>query len=132
VGMALWLFVVPLRGSVVLLFLASALFMLAALGMGLLISVVARSQFVAGQVALVATFLPAFLLSGFIFDIDSMPHIVQGITYFITARYFVSILQTLFLAGNIWTIVLPNALALVVMAALFLTVARRRSHKRLE
>lgn len=132
VGMALWLFNVPLHGSILLLFFCASLFMLASLGMGLLISVVARSQFVAGQVALVATFLPAFLLSGFIFDIDSMPHIVQAITYVVAARYFVSILQTLFLAGNIWAIVIPNALALIVMAVLFLAVARKRSRKRLD
>jgi drug efflux transport system permease protein len=132
VAMALWLFHVPLHGSILLLFLCAALFMLAALGMGLLVSVVARSQFVASLVALVTTFLPAFLLSGFIFDVGSMPHVVQAITFLIAARYFVSILQTLFLAGNVWVIVIPNALALVVMAGVFLTVARRRSHKHLE
>ncbi|MDE2235123.1 MAG: ABC transporter permease [Gammaproteobacteria bacterium] len=130
--MALWLFGVPLHGSLLLLFLCAALFMLAALGMGLLVSVVARSQFVASLVALVTTFLPAFLLSGFIFDVGSMPHVVQAITYLIAARYFVSILQTLFLAGNVWVIIIPNALALCAMAAVFLLVARRRSHKRLQ
>ncbi len=132
VAMALWLFAVPLRGSLWLLLLGSALFLLAALGMGLLISVVARSQFVAGQVALIATFLPAFLLSGFIFDIGSMPTVVQFITHIIPARYFVAILQTLFLTGNVWAIVLPNGLALLAMAVLLLGLARRRSRKRLE
>ena len=73
VAMAVWLFDVPLRGSLLVLLLASSLFLLAALGMGLLISIVARNQFVAGQVAIIVTFLPAFLLSGFIFDIGSMP-----------------------------------------------------------
>ena len=73
VAMALWLFEVPLRGSPWLLFATSALFLLTALGMGLFISTVARSQFVAGQIAIITTFLPAFLLSGFIFDIGSMP-----------------------------------------------------------
>ena len=73
VGMALFLFEVPLRGSLWVLFATSALFLVTALGMGLLISTVARSQFVAGQLALITTFLPAFLLSGFIFDIGSMP-----------------------------------------------------------
>ena len=73
VAMALWLFEVPLRGSPWLLFAASALFLLTALGMGLFISTVAKNQFVAGQIAIIATFLPAFLLSGFIFDIGSMP-----------------------------------------------------------
>ena len=71
-----------------------------------------QGQFVAGQIAIISTFLPAFLLSGFIFDIGSMPAIVQVITHVIAARYFVAILQTVFLAGNMWCVILPNALAL--------------------
>ena len=81
--------------------------------MGLLISTVAKNQFVAGQVAIIVTFLPAFLLSGFIFDIGSMP--ARGPVASPTsspARYFVAILQTLFLAGDVWCVILPNALAL--------------------
>lgn len=132
VAMAAWLFDVPLRGSLWLLFATSSLFLLVALGMGLLISVVARSQFVAGQVAIIVTFLPAFLLSGFIFDIGSMPGIVQAITRVVAARYFVAILQTLFLAGDVWAVVLPNMLGLTVMAAIFLGITWRRSRKRLE
>jgi ABC-2 type transport system permease protein len=132
VAMAVWLFNVPLRGSLWVLFGASSLFLLAALGMGLLISAVSKNQFVAGQIAIIVTFLPAFILSGFIFDINSMPWIVQIITHLMAARYFVSILQTVFLAGNIWAIILPNALALVVMAAFFLGMTRKKSRKRLE
>lgn len=132
VAMALWLFEVPLRGSWWVLLMASALFLLVALGMGLLISIVTKSQFVAGQVAIIVTFLPAFLLSGFIFDIGSMPTVVQTITHLIPARYFVAILQTVFLAGNVWEVILPNALALLIMASLFLGLARRKARKRLE
>lgn len=132
VAMAVWLFDVPLRGSLWVLFGAASLFLLAALGMGLFISVIAKNQFVAGQVAIIATFLPAFILSGFIFDIDSMPSVVQGITHIIAARYFVAILQTVFLAGNLWSVILPNALALAVMAAVFLGLTRRKTRKRLE
>jgi ABC-2 type transport system permease protein len=132
VAMGVWLFGVPLRGSLGLLFAASSLFLLAALGMGLLISTVTKNQFVAGQVAIVTTFLPAFILSGFIFDIGSMPRVVQGITYLLAARYFVAILQTLFLAGDVWLVLVPNALALVLMAAFFLGVSRRKLRKRLE
>ena len=77
-AMAVWVFGVPLRGSFVVLSVVSALFMLTALGMGLLISTVARSQFVAGQIAIIVAFLPAFILSGFIFDIASMPLVVQA------------------------------------------------------
>ncbi len=132
VAMGTWLFGVPLRGSLWVLFAAASLFLLAALGMGLLISTVTKNQFVAGQVAILATFLPAFILSGFIFDIGSMPAVVQGITHVLAARYFVAILQTVFLAGNVWSVVLPNALALAGMAAFFLGVSRRKLRKRLE
>ncbi len=132
VGMAIWLFGVPLRGSVWLLWLTSSLFLLVALGMGLLISGVARNQFIAAQVAIIATFLPAFLLSGFIFDIDSMPPVVQVITHVFPARYFVSIAQTLFLAGDVWAVIVPNVAALLAMAILFLGLAWRSTRKRLE
>jgi len=132
VAMALWLFEVPLRGSLWVLLAASALFLITALGMGLLISSVAKNQFVAGQIAIIGTFLPAFILSGFIFDINSMPKIVQAITHVIAARYYVAILQTLFLAGDEWQVILPNAAALVLLAALFLGLTWRNTKKRLE
>jgi ABC-2 type transport system permease protein len=132
VSMALFLFEVPLRGSLWVLFAASALFLVTALGMGLLISTVARSQFVAGLLALITTFLPAFLLSGFIFDIGSMPGVVQAITHVIAARYYVAILQTVFLAGNVWSVILPNVLALLVLATVFLGLTWRNTRKRLE
>jgi ABC-2 type transport system permease protein len=132
VAMAVWLFDVPLRGSMWVLFCGSALFLLTALGMGLLISTLAKNQFIASQVAIIATFLPAFILSGFIFDIGSMPPLVQGLTHVVAARYFVAILQSVFLAGNVWSVLLPNAAALVFMAAVFLGITRRKSRKRLE
>jgi ABC-2 type transport system permease protein len=132
VGLAVGLFDVPLRGSFWLLWTCASLFLLAALGMGLTISTLARNQFVAGQIAIIGTFLPAFLLSGFIFDIDSMPAVVQAITHLIVARYFVSIVQTLFLAGDVWAVVLPNAAALLAMAVIFLGITWRKSRKRLE
>jgi len=131
-AMAVWLFGVPLRGSFGVLLAVSTLFMLASLGMGLLISTIARSQFVAGQVAIIVAFLPAFILSGFIFDITSMPTAVQFITHIIPARYFVSSLQTLFLAGTVWPIVLTNSAALCLIAAIFLGLTRRKTHKSLE
>jgi len=132
VAMAIWLFDVPLRGSFWVLSAASALFMLVALGMGLLISVVAKNQFVAGQISIIITFLPAFILSGFIFQISSMPAPIQVITHIIPARYYVAILQTLFLAGDIWPIVLTNSAALAVMMVIFLGLARRKMQKRLD
>jgi ABC-2 type transport system permease protein len=126
------LFHVPLRGSIWLLLATSALFLMVALGMGLFISTLVRSQFVAALVALVTTFLPAFILSGFIFDIQSMPVFIQGITHLIAARYYVSILQTLFLVGDVWSVVLPNSAALLVMAVFFLGLVYRKTRKNLE
>ncbi len=132
VAMAIGLFGVPFAGSFAVLFGAAALFLLAALGMGLLISTVSKNQFVAGQIAIITTFLPAFILSGFIFDVASMPQAVQIVTLLIPARYFVAVLQTVFLAGNIWSVIVPNCLALALMAAFFLGNTRRLTHKRLE
>jgi ABC-2 type transport system permease protein len=132
VAMALWVFEVPLRGSFWVLTAVSALFMLVALGMGLLISTVARNQFVAGQIALVATFLPAFILSGFIFQIHSMPAAIQLITHVVPARYFVAALQTLFAAGDIWPVILANSAALLVMMVFLFTLVRRKTRKRLD
>lgn len=132
VGLAVGLFEVPLRGSFWVLWGCASLFLLAALGMGLTISTLVRSQFVAGQIAILATFIPAFLLSGFIFDVDSMPPVVQAITHLVVARYFVAIVQTLFLAGNVWSVILPNALALALMATFFLGVTWRNARKRLD
>jgi len=132
VTMAVWQFGVPLRGSLPVLFISSSLFLLVALAMGLLISTLAKNQFVAGQAAIIVTFLPAFILSGFIFDISSMPQPIQVFTHVLAARYFVTILQTVFLAGNVWQVVVPNSLALLLMAAVFFGLIRRKSHKRLE
>jgi ABC-2 type transport system permease protein len=132
VAMARWLFAVPMTGSFWLLLATSAVFLLVALGMGLFISSVARIQFVAGQIALITTFLPAFLLSGFIFEIRNMPAVVQAITHVFAARYFVAIVTTLFLAGDIWSVIVPNTLVLALMAVIFLGLTRLKTHKRLE
>ena len=130
--MAVWVFGVPFRGSLLALIGVSSLFMLTALGMGLLISTLARSQFVAGQIAIIIAFLPAFILSGFIFDIASMPAVVRFLTHIIPARYFVAALQSLFLAGTLWQVLLSNSIALAIMALVFLGVTRMRTSKVLE
>lgn len=131
-GMAVFLFGVPLRGSLIVLFAVSALFLLTALGMGLLISVLARSQFVAAMVAIVTTFLPAFILSGFLFDIRSMPGVIQALTHLIAARYYVTLLQSTFLAGDVWPVILPNVAGMALLCVFFLGIALFRSHKRLD
>lgn len=126
-----FLFHVPLRGSGIVLAVTSMLYLLVALGTGLLISATVRSQFVASQLVVLVTFLPATLLSGFQFDIRSMPDVVRYITYFLPARYYVALLQTIFLAGDVWSVVLPNAAVLAVMASLVLFMARRAIKKKL-
>ena len=131
-AMAVFLFGVPLRGSLLVLFGTAALFLLTALGMGLVISVLARSQFVAAMIAIITTFLPAFILSGFLFDIRSMPQFIQILTHIVAARYFVTMLQSSFLAGDIWPVILPNAFGMAILCAVFLGIALLRFHKRLD
>lgn len=123
---------VPWRGSLLLLFITSSLFLLSTLGMGLLISTLTRNQFNAAQVALNAAFLPAIMLSGFIFQIESMPAIIRAVTYIIPARYFVSTLQSLFLAGNVASIMIINTLFLLVAAVIFIGLTALMTKRRLE
>jgi len=130
--MAVWVFSVPFAGSFTALVFASSIFMLTAICMGLLISVAAKNQFVAGQVAIVITFLPAFILSGFIFDLGSMPILIQWFTHLVAARYLVAILQSIFLAGDIWPIFVVNSLWLLAMGLIFLMIIWKKTSKRLE
>lgn len=131
VAIAVFLFKVPFRGSLPALLLTSVAFLLAALGQGLLISTAAKNQFVAAQIAMVTGFLPAFLLSGFIFEIASMPLPIRGLTHIIPARYLVTNLQTLFLVGDVWPLLLPNVLILLGLSAVLFFVTARKSAKRL-
>lgn len=87
---------------------------------------------VASLVALLATFLPAFILSGFIFDIGSMPTFIRGLTHLIAARYYVAILQTVFLAGDVWAVIVPNGLTLLFLTVILIGLVQRRTRKRLE
>lgn len=125
------LFHVPIRGSLWLLIALSALFMLASLGLGLMISTITRMQFVAAQVSILAGFLPAFFLSGLLFDLQSTPRFIQVISYIVPARYFVDISHTSFLAGDIGAVLWPAATALACMATFLLTVTRLKLSKRL-
>lgn len=123
---------VPYRGSLLVLFVITSLYLATALGMGLLISTITRNQFNAAMVALNAAFLPAIMLSGFIFEIDSMPAIIQAVTYFIPARYFVNSLQTLFLAGDIYIVLLIDFLLLIASAILFIGLTALKTRRRLD
>jgi pyoluteorin transport system permease protein len=128
---AKFLFNVPFRGSVIVLTGASTLYLLVALAIGLLISSAFKSQFVASQITLLVTFLPAVMLSGFLFDLRSMPAAVRVITYLLPARYYVTLLQTIFLAGDIWAVILPNAAVLAGMMIVLLWLTRRVTRKKL-
>lgn len=127
-----FLFEVPLRGSVFALFILSSVFLMPALGQGLLISILTKQQLLAAQTGLITGFLPAVILSGFIFDINSMPEALQYLTLVIPARHFNTVLQTVFLAGDIWAVFLPRMAFMLGIAAVFLVITYRKLVKRLD
>jgi ABC-2 type transport system permease protein len=131
-GMGVWWFGVPFRGSWTLMFGCSMLFLIVVLSLGYLISVVAKSQLAASQMALLTTFLPAFLLSGFVFPIEQMPIVVQWITQVLPARYYVSILRNVFLKGTSAQLMAGQVVALAIIALVAITLATRAFQKRLE
>jgi ABC-2 type transport system permease protein len=132
VCIAIFWFEIPFRGSVLLLVFTSALYLIPALGLGLLISTLAKNQFVAAQAALIVGFLPAFLLSGFIFQISSMPLWLQYLTHIIPARYFIEILQCIFLSGDIYEVILPNVIAMTIVGIVIFSIIFKITRKRLD
>jgi ABC-2 type transport system permease protein len=126
-----FLFHVSLRGNVALLFATSAIFLTGALAMGILVSIATKNQLLASQVAVVTTFLPAFLLSGFIFAIANMPKVIQWITYLIPARYFVVILKGIYLKGIGLEILAGEVVLLIVFAIIVLGIAKLKFKKKL-
>jgi len=125
--LSMGLFSLPMRGSPGALLLLSVAFLLPALGQGLLISTLARNQFIAAQVALLSGFLPAFLLSGFLYEIASMPAPIRWLTTIIGARWYVEGLQTIFLAGNIWALLWKDVVLLTLIGGAFLLLAVKTS-----
>lgn len=123
---------VPFRGSYLLLALCTGVFLFPALGLGLMISTLARDQILASQMAIFSAFLPAFILSGFIFEIASMPIWIRILTRFVPARYFVSSLQTLFLAGNVPRLIIINLVWMVAIGSVFYIVVYFKTVKRLD
>mgnify|MGYP002623561278 CR=1 FL=1 len=126
------LFGTPLNGSVVLLGVMTVLFLVGALGLGIVISAVVKSQVLATQVAMVATYLPALLLSGFMFDIASMPVVLRGVTYLVPARYFITVTRGIFLKGVGVSVLWPQALLMILFAAVGVALATRAFRKELE
>ena len=127
-----FLFHVPLRGSFLALFLTSSAFLTASLGMGFFISTICRNQFFASQLALLVAFLPSFILSGALFEISAMPSAIRTITHLFPARYYVTCLQTVFMAGDIWPLLLPNTAVMLFIAVLFFGATIVKTPKRLE
>jgi ABC-2 type transport system permease protein len=130
--MSVWWFHVPFRGGWIVLFGSSAMFLLVVLSLGYYISVTAKSQVGANQMAMLATFLPTFLLSGFIFPIDQMPVAVQWITRILPGRYYVSIVRNVFLKGTPVALLAGDLTSLAIIAAVLIVLATRSFQKRLQ
>ncbi len=132
VAVARWVLGVPFRGSLVALWVIGTFFLLSVLGIGLAISTATRNQFNAAQAALNAAFLPAMMLSGFIYEISSMPAVLRAVTHIIPARYFVSAMQTIFQAGPGWHLLWGEVVALMISAAAFIGLTARLTKRRME
>ena len=128
---ARYVFHVPIRGSVPVLFAVSLEFLIVSVLMGLLISAVTRSQFLASQFALLTSFMPAVIFSGCIFDLRNMPLWIQPICNALPATHFMRVAKTLFLVGNEWQIVAQGAVILLAYGVAFVWLAVRRLPKRL-
>ncbi len=131
-GMGVWWFRVPFRGQWSVFFLSSALFLTVVLSLGYVFSVVAKSQLAANQASMLATFLPAFLLSGFLYPIDQMPAVIRIATLLIPARYFMTVIRNVFLKGTPLALLRNELLALAVFAVVLALVATRAFHKKLD
>lgn len=127
-----WIFEVPLRGSLGIVIAASAIYLLVSLGIGLLVSSAVKSQFLASQIVLIVCFLPTLMLSGFIFDLNSAPRFIYYFAHAFPATWYVDLLQTLFLVGNIPEILVKDMGILVASSVIVLFLARRKTRKSLE
>jgi ABC-2 type transport system permease protein len=129
---ALFVFHIPLRGSLLALIGFTSVFLIVALGIGLLISTVARTQFLASQMALLVAFMPGLYFSGFLFEIASMPWPLRAFSTIVPAKYFVRGLQTIFLAGDLASVLVPCTLVLLLMSAVLFALTARYTRQRLD
>jgi ABC-2 type transport system permease protein len=123
------LFGVPFRGNPLTLLVLTILFLIGALGFGIFISAALRSQVLATQAAMIASFLPALLLSGFLFDIGSMPAGVRAVTYIVPARYFIVVTRGILLKDVDIDVLWPQALFMLAFAIVGLVLATRAFRK---
>ncbi len=126
------LFDVPMHGSFVIILLCTMLYLFVALGVGLMISSITKNQFLASQMALVLSMMPTMMLSGFLFDLRSVPLVVKMVGYALPPTYYMQLLKTLFLAGNNWSLIFKNCIILVLYAIFFISMAFRVTQKRVE
>ncbi|MDM0075653.1 ABC transporter permease [Variovorax sp. J2P1-59] len=129
---ARFLFEVPMYGSLAVIVVSAMLYLLVAVGVGLVISSVTRNQFLASQVALISSFLPSLMLSGFLFDLRNVPTVVRVVGQALPATYFMELVRTLFLAGNVWPLIFRNCAILMLYAVVLLCVARFVTRKNLD
>jgi len=129
---ARFLFEVPMHGSFIAIVVSAMLYLLVAVGVGLVISSVTRNQFLASQVALISSFLPSLMLSGFLFDLRNVPTVIRIVGHALPATYFMELLRTLFLAGNVWSLIFRNCAILALYAVVLLGVARFVTRKKLD
>lgn len=126
-----YLFEIPIRGSLIAIVIASMLYLLVALGLGLAISGFAPSQFMASQIALIASFMPAMMLSGFVFDIRNLPAVIQVVSQILPATHFMSLIKTLFLGGDDWPMFFRQCGILLLYAVILINASRLSLRKRL-
>lgn len=131
VAMGVWVFDVPLRGSFLFLLGVTAMFLVGGLSLGIMVSTIAKSQLVASQLAMVVTFLPAFLLSGFLYSIDNMPRVLQVVTHVVQARYFVEVLKNIFLKASPPSFMAGDLIFLGLFAGVVFAVALGKFRKKL-
>ena len=125
------LFNIPIKGSTILLFILSSLFLFGALSLGIAISIVTKTQVLSYQMAMLLSFLPSYILSGLVFPISSMPKIIQYISYLVPAKYFITILRGIFLKGSGFMILSMEILYLIIFAIIVFIVANLRFIKKL-
>lgn len=126
-----FLFHVPMRGSLVIIILGGLLYLLVSLLLGLFISGATRNQFQASQMALLASFMPAMMLSGFVFDLRNVPSVIQFISQLLPATHFMQLMKTLFMAGNHWPVILRDCAILALYALVLLLATRHTLRKTL-
>ncbi len=129
---ATFLFRVPMVGSLAIILISSVFYLLVALGIGLFISSASKNQFMASQLALVSSFMPALMLSGFMFDLRNMPAAVGALGHALPATYYMELLKSLFLAGNVWPMIFKNCGVLLLYAVILMAAARFKTRKRLQ